>query len=158
MVEIFSGSVTIKNTRSGGQNPNVLGAEYDGSGNFNPVLSVNGGGLKYYVWNIVPTIPGFLNVSPSYIQMTGNGGKIYNLGVAVQASGSLCVMNEVGRTPAGTVFDQWYFPYPTRLLLAYNLIDEGQQKFSLDAGKYPRPIIYDFNSSVEQTWQIAQAS
>lgn len=158
MVDIFTGTVIIKNTRTGGQDPNTLGANFSPQGVLTPVLAVNGKGLSFSTWNIVPTIPDFPNVSPSYIQMTVPDGTIYNLGVSFPPSSkAVCVMNEIGRTPPGTVFDQWYFPYDTRILLAYNLIDPDREELSLDTGLYPQVAIWDFHSSVNQTWQITQA-
>jgi len=158
MVDIFTGKVIIKNTRDRGQDPNFLGANYV-NGVLTPVLAVKGDGLTLSVWNIVPTITGFPNVSPSYIQITAPDETVYNLGVTFPpSSGRVCVMNQVGKTPPGTVYDQWYFPYETRILLAYNLIDPKRQNFSLDAGLYPKAAIWDFVSSVNQTWQITKSS
>jgi hypothetical protein len=145
-------NVYIYNTRTGGQNSNWLGAVYTSDGIFTPTLAVKGEGLISSIWNIVQDAPGL----PFCLEIKDKASNPYRLVTPVNpASGSLCSFQAVSNLNPNSGFRYWCFSYPTRILLAWNICDPNQQRLSLDAGKYPQPMVFDFVSSVNQTWQYS---
>lgn len=146
-------SFLIVNTRDG-QNPNVLGASYNAAGVFAPQLAVSSNNqipsaLVYTQWNLVQITPGFFQ-----LQIADNKGLAYCLCVSNAASGAGCVLVPANSSDLNQYYSIWAFPYPGqgRIILMYN--QSKEDALSLDAGSYPNLMVYNFVSSVNQTWQF----
>jgi hypothetical protein len=145
-------NILIANTRTQGQDPNVLYAVAS-EGTLAPKLAVYNNGVlpDNCRWNIVYDNPG----GQFRIEINDQSGNTYCLGVDQNAaSGTQCVLVEYGKVGYCTA---WAFSFPTRLLSAIGSglhgYDGNLGTLSLDAGTYPNPIVWTFNSGVNQTWQ-----
>ncbi|WP_157514158.1 hypothetical protein [Nocardia concava] len=148
-------NMLIVNTKTGGANPNVLCATQSGP-SFVPKLAV-------YVnktlppnchWNI-----GWASVGAQYtIEINDGFGNTYLLAAPLNSSpnGTGCAL--VAPSASAGYCTAWAFAYPTRLLsglgTGLHSYDGNEGTLSLDAGRYPDPIVYRFNSKENQTWQF----
>lgn len=140
----------IVNTRDG-QNPNVLGAIYV-NGVFTPQLVCSTDGhipnsLINAMWSQVQVEPGVYNM-----QISDPDGKAYILVSTSTESGTICSLVAADAINSGSDYSLWSFPYPTRMILTYEQTQNAS--LSLDAGSYPNVMVYNFVSSVNQTWQF----
>lgn len=150
--------ILIVNTRTKGQDPNVLyAAPSPNTGTLVPQLVVYNNGVlpDNCRWNIVYDNPG----GQFRIQINDQNGNTYCLGVDQNASKEMqCVLVEYGKAGYCTA---WAFASPTRLLSAIGSglhgYDGNLGTLSLDAGGYPNPIVFTFNSDANQTWQYGTA-
>ncbi|MGW2663625.1 hypothetical protein ACWCW7_21905 [Nocardia tengchongensis] len=146
--------ILIVNTRTGGQNPNVLCAVQTPTG-FVPQLSVyNTGKLPPNCkWNI-----GYASAGAQFtIEMNDTSNNNYRLAVPLTntTNGTKCSL--VLSTALGYC-TSWAFPYSTRIISGLGTglhpYDGNQGALSLDAGGYPAPIVWQFVSNVNQTWEF----
>ncbi|UUX49868.1 hypothetical protein NUH88_21075 [Nisaea acidiphila] len=136
----------IVNSRGGnGQNPNVLGLVDDNSGGVRPQLAVSTDGtipkeLDAVFWTRQPFADGWgWTIQTSYKDTN------YHLSVSSWSSGVLCELTDVP-------WAIWRFTYSNRIL-TYDAATGIP--YSLDTGQYPDVMIWDFVSSVNQTWGFA---
>lgn len=143
--------ILIVNTRS--TSPNVLCATQSGP-SFIPQLSVYKGTLPANCrWNI-----GWASLGAQYtIEITDHAtNNTYQLAIPTNGKNDTLVSLVSGGSSGYCT--AWAFAYPTRLLsglgTGMHSYDGTQGTLSLDAGKYPVPIVFDFNSNVNQTWEF----
>ena len=149
--------ILIVNTRTNGQDPNVLYAE-DEQGILVPKLSVHKKTTPVpanALWNIVYDNPG----GQFRLEINDKYDNTYCLGVEhAPSNGMNCVLVKYGQAGFCTA---WAFPFATRLLSAagsgFHDYAGTSGTFSLDAGNYPKPIVFKFNSGVNQTWQYGSS-
>ncbi|GAB2548941.1 hypothetical protein [Nocardia heshunensis] len=145
--------ILIANTRTDGQNPNVLHAAHTAQG-FVPRLAVYDKGIlpPFCRWNIGWATPG----AQYTLEMEDEHGNVYTLGVPKTAlAGTPALL----QGPSATDFcNSWAFPWPTRLLSG---LGSGNHEYSgklgtlsLDARQYPVPTVQEFDSKVNQTWEF----
>jgi hypothetical protein len=144
----------ILNTRTGGQNPNVLGADFKNR-IFTPQLAVSTDGkvphtLVSSSWELVQFEPGLY-----YLQILSPEGTPYVLAVNAAISSTTCELISYKHPNFKDYNAIWAFPYPgqPRIILIYSASKE--KALSLDAGHYPDVMIWDFVSSVNQTWEFS---
>lgn len=153
--------ILICNTRTDGQNPNILGANYSSqTGKLVPQLVVAGNNqlpssLSFVMWDIVPSEPG----GAYHLQITGNNNDRYFLAISSNPqSGDLCTLEPVSSFPDVNSCVLWMFPYPTRLLSACGIgMKPTNECLVLDAGNYPNPMVFNSTSSVNQTWMYGSS-
>ncbi|MGZ3872191.1 MAG: hypothetical protein ACXVJD_04705 [Mucilaginibacter sp.] len=146
-------SFYILNTRTDGQNPNVLGASYV-NGTFTPQLAVSTdnnipGALTSSAWDLVQVETGLY-----YLQILDPDGNAYILAVSSLVDRG-CELIRADAQNIANYYTFWAFPYPgqPRIILIYASTKENS--ISLDAGNYPNVMIFSFRSSVNQTWQFS---
>lgn len=153
--------ILICNTRTDGENPNVLGAIYDTTaGKLTPKLAVAESGnlptsIPFMMWDIVQAEPG----GAYHLKITGNKDDSYFLAVPLACeSGSSCHLIEIPSFPNWDYCALWMFPYPTRLISANGIGAQPTDScLCLDAGHYPNPMVWSSTSSVNQTWMYGSA-
>ncbi|MFI1916984.1 hypothetical protein [Nocardia sp. NPDC020380] len=144
--------ILIANTRTGGENANILCAVNNGHA-WVPQLQVNNSPTlpANCRWNI-----GWVDQGAQFtVEFLDPYGNAYRLALPSDIQdGTLCLLVAEGQSGYCT---SWAFPYPTRMLSGYGSglhpYEGTQGTMSLDSGKYPNPVAWTFNSSVNQTWQ-----
>ena len=140
----------IVNTRDG-ENPNVLGATYINEV-FTPQLACSTDGsvptsLTCSKWSLVQFQNGLY-----YLQINDPNGNPHALAVSPATSGTICELVPLNATNLANSNALWAFPYDARIILMYS--QSKDNALSLDTGSYPNIMVYDFCSSVNQTWQF----
>lgn len=146
--------VYVFNSRTGQQDPNWLGAEYNSEGDFHVVLAVKGElpnktRLPFAKWDIVD-ISGSNNV---IFQIKDKAGKFFDLAFPYNAtSNTHCALRPADDKNPEWI-NLWTIREDSRILAVFP--DPDAPELSLDAGAYPKVILFSYKGNVEQTWQYS---